>query len=85
MAGETESGLASVVTSAPGSSPNSASMASRMRTRSSAPRRVGVPPPTKTVATGRSSRTWLRAQRISEITVSAYVDLLAPAPSSSAV
>ena len=56
--GVTDSGLASVVTSAPSASPNVASIASRSRARSSGGSRVGVPPPTKTVSTrGRVPRT----------------------------
>jgi hypothetical protein len=50
-AGVTDSGLASVVTSALGLSPQVASIASTIRPRSSGSSRVGVPPPTKTVST----------------------------------
>ena len=55
LSGVTLSGLASVVTSAPGARPKVASMAPSTRVRSSAGSSVGVPPPKKTVATeGRS-------------------------------
>ncbi len=70
--GSTDSGLASVVTSAPGASPNSESIAARILARSSGGSRVGVPPPKNTVSTGSSvaPRT-RRARRISVTTVSA--------------
>ena len=48
------SGLASVVTSAPGAIPNRSTAAWRMRTRSAAGRSVGVPPPKNTVCSGRA-------------------------------
>ncbi len=54
--GVTESGFASVVTSAPGSRPQAAMAAVRMRARSSAGSSVGVPPPKKTVLSGRAGR-----------------------------
>lgn len=49
----TESGFASVVTSAPGRIPQVSSIARRIITRSSAGSIVGVPPPKNTVDTGR--------------------------------
>jgi len=52
--GVTESGLASVVTSAPGSSPHIPTAARRILARSSAGSKVGVPPPKKTVLRGRA-------------------------------
>jgi hypothetical protein len=45
----TLSGFASVVTSAPGAIPTSSRIAPSIRTRCAAGRRVGVPPPKKTV------------------------------------
>ena len=51
---DTLSGLASVVTSAPGTSPNSSPIASTTATRSAGGNSVGVPPPKKTDETGRS-------------------------------
>ena len=65
-AASTDSGLASVVTSASGASPNSSRTAASMRPRSAAGSSVGVPPPTKTVETRRrSSPSTFRASRIS--------------------
>ena len=86
----TLSGLASVVTSAPATSPNSASIAATTEVRSSGSSRVGVPPPKKTVETGRSrSPSAARARRTSAIAASAYVARdepgSRPVPSSSAV
>ena len=52
----TESGLASVVTSAPSTMPKRSIPARRIRARSSAGRRVGVPPPKNTVLSGRAGR-----------------------------
>ncbi len=82
----TESGFDSVVISAPAASPNSAPMAATTDPRSAGLRRVGVPPPKKTVETGRSTSpsTW-RARRTSSIAEAAYVERDAPPPSSSAV
>jgi hypothetical protein len=51
-AASTLSGLASVVTSASGASPNKDRAASSTPTRSAAGSRVGVPPPTNTVDSG---------------------------------
>ena len=82
----TLSGLDSVVTSTPSASPNSADSAARIAVRSPGGSSVGVPPPRKTVETGRStSPSTRRACRISAIAASAYVDRLTPSPSSSAV
>jgi hypothetical protein len=87
----TLSGLDSVVTSAPATSPNSASMAATTAARSAAGSRVGVPPPKKTVDTGTSrSPSSTRARRTSAIAACAYVARDAPGaaeapPSSSAV
>jgi hypothetical protein len=86
-AGVTDSGLASVVTSAPAARPHVASIPSRIRARSSGASRVGVPPPTKTVSTrggGASPRT-LAATASSASTVSAYRWGVTPPPSSVAV
>ena len=60
LASSTLSGFASVVTSAPGARPNSASMARRMRPSADGGSRVGVPPPKNTVLTVTSApaRTW---------------------------
>ena len=68
----TLSGLASVVTSAPGASPNSAAMAARMEPSSPGGSSVGVPPPKNTVDTGMSTSpsTW-RANRTSSMAASA--------------
>ena len=82
----TESGLASVVTSAPGARPNRSSTAASIRARSLDGSSVGVPPPTKTVLTGRSSPARTRRASVSSATtVPAYDDRLAPGPSSSEV
>ena len=87
---DTLSGLASVVTSAPGTSPNSFPIAATTATRSSGGR-VGVPPPKKTVETGRSrSPSIRRARRTSATAAWAYVVRDAPGavalpPTSSAV
>ena len=88
---DTLSGLASVVTSAPGTSPNSSPIASTTATRSAGGSSVGVPPPKKTVETGRSrSPRTRRARRTSATAAWAYVVREAPGavaapPSSSAV
>ena len=73
LASSTLSGFASVVTSAPGARPNSASIARRMPPSAVGGSRVGVPPPKNTVLTGRSApcpsplaSTW-RANLISAI------------------
>ena len=55
LAWSTLSGFASVVTSAPGARPNSASMARRMAPSADGGSRVGVPPPKNTVLTGMSA------------------------------
>ena len=73
------SGLASVVTSTPGASPNSAAIAARTAPSSPALSSVGVPPPKNTVDTGTStSPSTRRANRTSSIAASAYVALDAP-------
>ena len=83
---ETESGLDSVVTSASGASPNSASMAATTDPRSAGLSSVGVPPPKKIVDTGRSTSPRVaRARRTSATAEAAYVAREAPGPSSSAV
>ena len=84
--GVTESGLASVVTSASGASPNSSSTARSIVARSADGSSVGVPPPTKTVETGRSaSPSTRRASPISATRVWAYDARETPGPSSVAV
>ncbi len=84
--GVTLSGLDSVVTSAPGTRPNSSSIVATTRVRSRGGRSVGVPPPKKTVSTGTSrAPSTLRARRISSMTESAYVVRETPPPSSAAV
>ena len=55
-ASSTESGLASVVTSASAASPKHSRTRSSMLTRSAAGSMVGVPPPTKTVCAARTGR-----------------------------
>jgi hypothetical protein len=75
----TLSGLASVVTSAPGARPNSAPIAASTEPSSPGFSSVGVPPPKKTDETGRStSPSTRRASRTSSIAASAYVDRDAP-------
>ena len=54
--GLVDSGLDSVVTSAPTASPNVLRTALRMRDSPSAPSRLGVPPPMNTVSAGGSPR-----------------------------
>jgi hypothetical protein len=61
----TLSGLASVVTSARGANPNSASMARRIWPNAAGGIKVGVPPPKNTVLTGTSAASTLRAKAIS--------------------
>ncbi|OLT53990.1 hypothetical protein BJF88_00390 [Cellulosimicrobium sp. CUA-896] len=87
--GVTESGLASVVTSASGASPQADRTPSSRRARSRAGSMVGVPPPTNTVDTGRSGtpascRTRC-ARPTSRSAVVAYAAWSAPPPSSDAV
>jgi hypothetical protein len=68
----TESGLDSVVISASAASPNSAPIAPTTEPRSPGLSRVGVPPPKKTVETGRStSPSAVRARRTSSMADSA--------------
>ena len=55
VAASTVSGFASVVISAPSSTPQSSRMAFRIAIRSSAGRIVGVPPPKNTVEAGGSA------------------------------
>ena len=82
----TDSGLASVVTSASSAIGNRSRTAARTAARSSAGSSVGVPPPTKTVETvGRSGPSVSAARRSSAIAVPAYSGRLAPGPSSSEV
>ena len=82
----TESGLDSVVTSPSGAKPNSAATAASTTPRSAGGSSVGVPPPTNTVETGRStSPSTRRASRTSSIAEAAYDVREAPGPSSSAV
>ena len=67
--GVTESGLASVVTSAPAASPKLSAACARTAARSSAGSSVGVPPPKNTLCSGRGatpeSSSTRRAQRTS--------------------
>ena len=75
----TLSGLASVVTSTSGASPNSAPIAASTEPSSPGASSVGVPPPKKTVDTGTStSPRTRRAKRISSMAASAYVARDAP-------
>jgi hypothetical protein len=74
--GVTDSGFASVVTSAPGASPQVASMPSRTRARSPGSSMVGVPPPTNTVST-RPGLITLPASRSSPSSASRYPSWLA--------
>ena len=67
----TESGFASVVTSAPGCRPQAPIAAVRMRARSSAGSSVGVPPPKKTVLSGRSGRPLIPSGRAAANSTSA--------------
>ena len=84
--GVTDSGFASVVTSAPGASPKASSIPCRRATSVGLSRRVGVPPPTKTLLTGLGPRT-RRAMAISASAADTYELCEAPgaAPSSAAV
>ena len=67
-AGSTSSGLASVVTSAPGARPKAASIAATMRPTWAPSSSVGVPPPKNTVLAGRArSPSTRRARAISSI------------------
>jgi len=52
IGGDTVSGLASIVTSAPASRPNAAPISSRSAPSSGGGSTVGVPPPKNTVETG---------------------------------
>ena len=74
----TLSGFASVVTSAPGASPSSASMAPSTAPRSVGLSSVGVPPPKKTVSTGTGAPSTRRASRTSSTAAPAYVVREAP-------
>ncbi len=69
LASSTVSGFASVVTSAPDVRPNSPSMTRRMAPNAAGGSRVGVPPPKKTVLTGRSA--WPRIRRANLISAMA--------------
>ena len=83
-ASSTESGLASVVTSASGARPKHSRTSSSMVTRSEAGSMVGVPPPTKTVWAGRTGRPTvsmaLRAARNSRASVTTKSSAEAPCP-----
>ena len=85
----TESGFASVVTSASSASGIRERRWSSIRTRSSAGRRVGVPPPKKTVEISSYSypaaRSAARVRSISAIALSAYSAWDPPPPSSAFV
>ena len=82
----TDSGLASVVTSTSGASPNRSPISRSTAPRCPAGSSVGVPPPKKTVSTGGTrSPSTCRASRSSSIAVSAYAARDTPGPSSSAV
>ena len=82
----TESGLDSVVISGSRAKPNSPAIEASTTPSSAGGSRVGVPPPKKTVETGRSrSPSTRRACRTSEIADSAQVAWEAPGPSSAAV
>ena len=68
----TESGFASVVTSASGASPNSSSIPASTAPSCPGGSSVGVPPPTNTLATGTSaSPSTRRASRSSSSTLAA--------------
>ena len=86
IASSTESGFASVVTSAPSARPSSARMASRTTVSPDEPSRVGVPPPTKTVSTGPCPGPSVRAaSRTSSARTSWKVSRRTESPSSVAV
>jgi hypothetical protein len=86
LAGVTDSGFASVVTSTSAATGNSSRTAARTAARSSAGSSVGVPPPTNTVETvGGSGPRTAAAARSSAIAVAAYSARFAPGPSSSDV
>ena len=80
--GEVDSGLLSVVTSAPGASPNVDRTASSTSASRAAPSRDGVPPPTNTVSTARGPTT-ARAVASSRRTASSQPSGEAPDPASS--
>ena len=73
FAGETDSGLASVVTSAPSANPKRSSIRRRIRISSAADSSDGVPPPKNTVSTRGTAAPSTRAARsISATTASTY-------------
>ena len=79
---DTESGFASVVTSASGARPHVSRTPSRRRASAEASSIVGVPPPKKTVDAGReSSPITRRANAISRNAASTYEPGLAPSVS----
>jgi hypothetical protein len=81
-AGDVDSGLASVVTSAPSASPNVDRIAPSTTPSRSAPISDGVPPPTNTVSTGRGP-TVDAASASSRRTASSHPSGEAPEPASS--
>jgi hypothetical protein len=86
LSGDTESGFASVVTSACASSPNRSRIPPSSAARSPGGSNVGVPPPRKTVDAGRAgrpaaSRTFT-ARSSSASAAAAYDAWSAPPPSS---
>ena len=80
--GDVDSGLLSVVTSAPGARPNVDRTSSSTVASRSAPSSDGVPPPTNTVSTGRDPTTD-RASSSSRRTASSHPSGDAPEPASS--
>ena len=80
--GEVDSGLLSVVTSAPGASPNVERTASSTSPSRSAPISDGVPPPTNTVSTARATD-HRAASASSRRTASSHPSGEAPEPASS--
>ncbi|SLE61362.1 Uncharacterised protein [Mycobacteroides abscessus subsp. massiliense] len=84
-AGEVDSGLASVVTSAPGASTKCAPIASSTSASPEPPSRDGVPPPTNTVSTGGFPARVRAANSSSARNASSQPAGEVPSPSSSAV
>ena len=80
--GDVDSGLLSVVTSAPGASPKVDRTAPSTSPSRCAPSSDGVPPPTNTVSTGRAPTTD-RASDSSRCTASSHPSGDAPDPASS--
>ncbi len=81
--GDVDSGLDSVVTSAPSASPNSDRIVSSTAPSRSAPISDGVPPPTNTVSTGRGPTDPARPSAISRRAASSQPSGEAPDPASS--